>query len=330
MHVSERAERITRMPIKPKPLSAGDTIGIVSPSSPSTYGSDLKRLQAWAAEQDFHLKLFPHINDKHAYLAGSDRDRAADLTAAFADPEVDAVLTMRGGTGGWRMVPYVDYSVIRDNPKFFSGYSDTTAIHLAIETQADVVTFYGAAGSSLIGKGHSRYTERHFLRAMTSTGPLGEVEKDPDDPFTWTIADGVVEGPLRGGCLTLLAQAIGTPYQPDWSGCIVFFEDVGEQPYRLDAYLTHLKLAGMFDGVAGVVVGEHVQCGSAPYKPSYPYGSFTSEEVFQHHLGELGVPVMVGLPCGHGRHLATLPLGVSARLDTDSLSLTILEEATTV
>jgi muramoyltetrapeptide carboxypeptidase len=317
------------MPIKPKHISAGDTIGIVSPSSPSTYGSDLERLRGWADEHDFRLKFFPHANDKHAYLAGSDEDRAADLTAAFADPGVDAVLTMRGGTGGWRMVRYVDYDVIRDNPKFFSGYSDTTAIHLAIESQADIVTFYGASGSSLIGKGRSKYTEKHFLRALTEPVALGEVEKDPDDPFTWSITEGVAEGLLRGGCLTLLAQSAGTPYQPDWSGCIVFFEDVGEQPYRLDGYLTQLTMAGMFDGVAGVVVGEHVQCGSAPYKPSYPYGSFTSEEVFQQHLGPLGVPVMVGLPCGHGRHLATLPLGVMARLDTDNLSLTLLEEATT-
>lgn len=316
------------MPLKPKPIAPGDTIGIVSPSSPSTYGSDVIRLQQWADEQGFKLKFFPHSRDKLSYLAGSDEDRAADLTAAFADPDVDAVLTMRGGTGGWRMVPHVDYDVIRTNPKFFSGYSDTTAIHLAIETQADVVTFYGAAGSSLIGKGHSGYTERHFLRAATATKPLGVVEKDPDDPFTWAITEGKAEGPLRGGCLTLLAQSAGTPYQPDWTGCIVFFEDVGEQPYRLDGYITQLKLAGMFNGVAGVIVGEHVQCGSAPYKPSYPYGSFTSEEVFQQHLGPLGVPVMVGLPCGHGRHLATLPLGVNVRLDTGDLSLTILEEAT--
>lgn len=317
------------MPTKPRPVVAGATIGIVSPSSPSTYGSDFDRLTRWADDQGFKLKFFPHANDKYAYLAGDDEDRAADLVAAFADPEVDAVLTMRGGTGGWRMVPYIDFDVIRENPKFFSGYSDTTAIHLAIETQADVVTFYGASGSSLIGKGRSRYTEKHFLRALTSAEPLGEVEKDPDDPFTWAITEGVAEGPLRGGCLTLLAQSAGTPYQPDWSGCIVFFEDVNEQPYRLDGYLTQLMLAGMFDDVAGVVVGEHVNCGSAPFKPSYPYGTFTSEEVFQQHLAPLGVPVMVGLPCGHGKHLATLPLGVHARLDATGHTLTLLEEATT-
>ncbi len=316
------------MPSKPARISPGATIGIVSPSSPTTYGSDLERLRHWADTQGFRLKFFPHSNDKYAYLAGSDEDRADDLTAAFADPEVDAILTMRGGTGGWRMVPYLDFDVIRENPKFFSGYSDTTAIHLALETQADMVTFYGASGSSLIGRRPSRYTEKHFLRALTGEGPLGDVEKDPDDPFTWVIADGVAEGPLRGGCLTLLAQSCGTAFQPDWSGCIVFFEDVNEQPYRLDGYLTQLLMAGMFDDVAGVIVGEHMQCGSAPYKPSYPYGTFTSEEVFQQHLSDLGVPVMAGLPCGHGTHLATLPLGVNARLDTGNLSLTILEEAT--
>jgi muramoyltetrapeptide carboxypeptidase len=316
------------MTLKPKRIQSGDTIGIVSPSSPSTYGSDLDRLAHWADSQGFKLKVFPHAREKNAYLAGSDEERAADVVAAFADPEVDAVLTMRGGTGGWRMVPYVDYDVIRANPKFFSGYSDITALHLAIEKHAGLVTFYGPSGSSFI-KGKSSYSERHWLRAATEPGPLGEVEKDPDDPFTWAIHDGVAEGTLRGGCLTLLAQSAGTPYQPDWNGCIIFFEDVGEQPYRLDGYLTQLKLAGMFDNVAGVVVGEHVHCGPAPYKASYAYGTFTSEEVFQQHLEPFGVPVMVGLPCGHGRHLATLPLGVNARLDATNGTLTIQEEATT-
>lgn len=319
--------KVTTVPQKPPRLQPGATLGIVSPSSPSSRDSDVQRLQLWATAHGFRLKLFPHVADRHGYLAGADADRAADLTAAFADPEVDAVLTMRGGTGGWRTVPHVDYDVIRANPKFFSGYSDTTALHLAIAARADLVTFYGAAGSSLIGRSVSAYTERHFLRAATLGEPLGDIEKDPDDPFTWAITGGVAEGRLRGGCLTLLVQSLGTPWEVDWRGCIVFVEDVGEEPYRIDGYLTQLRLAGKLDGIAGFIVGEHVDCGPRELRPSYPYGTFSTEEVYRQHLAPLGVPVMVGLPCGHGKHLVTLPLGVAARLDADAMTLQLLDAA---
>lgn len=309
-------------------LQPGDTLGIVSPSSPSTFDSDVERLRLWADEQGLRLKVFPHARDRWGYLAGHDADRAADLTAAFADPDVDAVLTMRGGTGGWRMVPHVDFGVLRDNPKFFCGYSDTTALHLAIAREAGFVTFYGAAGSSLIGRGRSAYTLRHFLRALTQPEPLGVVEKDPDDPFTWAMRGGVAEGRLVGGCTTLLLASLGTPWEVDFRGAIVFFEDIGEEPYRMDNYLTQFGLAGKWDGIAGVIVGEHVDCGPRQFRPAYPTGGFSIEEVFRQHFEPLGVPVMVGLPCGHGRHLATLPLGARARLDADALTLEILEAAT--
>lgn len=310
-------------------LRPGETIGVVSPSSPSTFDSDVERLRRWAEEQGFGLKVFPHARDRWGYLAGSDADRAADLTAAFADPEVAAVLTMRGGTGGWRMVPHVDYDVLRANPKFFSGYSDITALHLAIAKEAGFVTFYGPSGSSFIGRGRSQYTLRHWLRAATQPEPLGIVEKDPDDPFTWAIHGGVAEGRLIGGCTTLLLASLGTPWEVDFRGAIVFFEDIGEEPYRMDNYLTQFGLAGKWEGIAGIVVGEHVDCGPRQFRPAYPHGSFSIEDVFVQHFAPLGVPVMVGLPCGHGRHLATLPLGVRARLDADALTLEILDAATT-
>lgn len=316
------------MPTKPGRIQPGATIGVIAPSSPTGQLSSFTRLEQWAEGHDLRLKIFPHARDRWNYLAGPDAERAADLTAAFADPDIDAILAMRGGTGGWRMVPHVDFDVVRANPKFFCGYSDITALHLALGREADLVTFYGPMGSSLVGRGASKYTERHWLRAVMEAEPLGDVERDPDDPFTWAISGGSAEGPLRGGCLTLLVQSLGTPWELDWRGAVVFFEDVNEEPYRLDGYLTQLRLAGKLDDVAGVVVGEHVNCGPRPFKPSYPYGTFTSEDVFRQQLEPLGVPVMVGLPCGHGRHLATLPLGVQARLDADSLTLTILEEAT--
>ena len=309
------------MPQKPRHLRPGDVIAIVSPSSPPPNDSDFERIHHWVIAQGFGVKEFPHTRDRWGYYAGADADRAADITAAFADPEVAGILVTRGGTGGWRMVPHVDYAVVRANPKFFCGYSDITALHLALRRDAELLTFYGPAAMSF-AKRPSAYTQRHFLRAATTPEPLGEVEKDPDDPFTWTICGGVAEGPLLGGCLSLLVAGVGTRWAPDWRGAIVFFEDVHEDPYRIDNYLTQLRLAGCFDDARGVVVGEHADC-----RPKLP-GSFTVEEVYRQHLEPLGIPVMVGLPCGHGAHIATLPLGVRARLDADNLMLELLEAGT--
>lgn len=316
------------MPRKPKHLQPGDTLGIVSPSSPTPRDSDVERIRQWAAAHGWQVKVFDHAFERYGYLAGRDEQRAADLMAAFADPEVDAVVCTRGGYGGWRMVPYVDFDVIRANPKLFIGYSDITAPHVAIGQRADLVTFYGPSASSFIGRSRSEYTLRNFLRAATQPEPLGEIERDPDDPFTFAIRGGIAEGVLRGGCLTLLVQSLGTPWEVDWRGCIVFAEDVHEEPYRIDGYLTQLKLAGKLEGIAGFVVGEHADCGPRKFEPSYPYGTFSVEDVYRQHLEPLGVPVIVGLPCGHGRHLATLPLGVPARLDAEACTLTLLEAAT--
>jgi muramoyltetrapeptide carboxypeptidase len=316
------------MTVRPKHLCPGDTIGVVAPSSPTPRDSDVERMRRWAVEHGFRIKLFPHLTDRIGYLAGRDLDRAADLTAAFADDEVDGVLALRGGTGGWRTVPHVDYDVIRANPKLFCGFSDITALHLAIAQHTGLVTFYGPNAGSLSMARASQFTRDHFLRAWTTPEPLGVVARDPDDPFTWAVRGGVAEGPLRGGCLSLLVQSLGTPWEIDWRGAIVFVEDIGEQPYRIDGYLTQLKLAGKLDGLAGFIVGEHVDCGPREYRPSYPYGTFSTEEVYRQHLEPLGIPVMVGLPCGHGRHLATLPLGARARLDPDAGTMELLEAAT--
>lgn len=307
---------------KPRHLEPGDTIAIVSPSSPPPDDSDFERIRRWVVARGFTPREFPHTRDRWGNFAGADADRAADISAAFADPDVAGILVTRGGTGGWRMVPHVDFDAVRANPKFFCGFSDITALHLSIATEAGLVTFYGPVAMSFATRKASAYSERHFLRAATIPEPLGAVEKDPDDPFTWAMAGGVAEGPLLGGCLSLLAAAVGTPWAPDWRGAILFFEDVHEDPYRVDNYLTQLRLAGCFDGIVGVVIGEHADC-----RAKLP-NSFTLEEVYRQHFANQGVPVMVGLPCGHGTHIATLPLGVQARLDADNLTLELLEAGT--
>lgn len=313
--------------LKPKRLQPGGTIGLVSPSSQTPHQSAYERLARWATERGYQLKVMPHAKETWAYLAGRDEDRATDLTAAFADPEIDAVLAMRGGTGGWRTVPHLDFDVIRTNPKPLVGYSDITALHLAIARETGLVSFYGPVGSKLISPDASGYIERYFFRAITDDQPLGVIDPDPENPFCWTIHEGQAEGRLQGGCLSLLVASLGTPWELDWDGCIVFFEDVNEQPHRIDGYLQQLRLAGKFDNVVGVVAGEHVRCGPSPHYPAFPYGTFDIEEIFRQHLDPLGVPVMAGLPLGHGKRIATLPLGVMARLDAGERRLEIIETA---
>lgn len=315
--------------IKPKRLQPGGTIGLISPSSQTPHQSTYLRFEWWCEQRGFKLKIMPHARESWAYLAGQDETRAADVTAAFADPDIDLVIAMRGGTGGWRTVPHIDFDVIRNNPKPLVGFSDITALHLAIAKEADLLTFYGPVAVSLLDDPADGYDERGFMAAVTGSDPIGVIEPDPDDPFHWTITSGTAEGTLRGGCLSLINASIGTPWEQDWDGCIVFFEDVGEQPHSLDRYLQHLKLAGKFDNVAGVVVGEHAHCGPWPYRQAYPYGTFDIEEVFRQQLSPLGVPVMVGLPLGHGKRIATLPLGAQARMDADAGRLEIIETATT-
>jgi muramoyltetrapeptide carboxypeptidase len=210
----------------------------------------------------------------------------------------------------------------------FVGFSDITTLHLALGQRAGLVTFYGPMALTFAKPNVSEYTQTGFVRAISESKPLGVIQPNPDDPWVETICPGTVEGELVGGCLSLLASAIGTPDDFDWRAKIVFLEDVHEEPFSIDGKLVQLLRAGRFDGVAGIVVAEHVDCGPRDYKPAFP-STLSVEDVIDELLRPLGVPCIYGLPLGHGRHLATVPLGVRARLDADNGQLVILESGVT-
>ena len=270
------------------------------------------------------LKLGKHIRDRHGYLAGDDAARAQDFLDVWCDPEVDGVICLRGGYGSARIVDLLDYARITALPKVFVGYSDITTLHLALGRRANLVTFYGPMLSALAQPDLSAVTRDGFLKAVCEAGPIGVVQPNPDDPWVETINGGTAEGELVGGCLSLLANSIGTPDQPDWRGKIVFLEDVNEEPYVIDARLVQLRRAGMFEGVAGIVVAEHASVEPREYRPAYP-STLSLEDVLDELVRPLGVPTIYNLPLGHGKHLVTMPLGVSARLDADQGRLEILE-----
>jgi muramoyltetrapeptide carboxypeptidase len=300
-------------------------LGIVAPASPLYNRGDIGRARAALAKLGFDLKLGQHVLDRRGYLAGNDAERASDFMRVWSDPDVDGIVCLRGGYGCARIVDRLDYEQIAAQPKVFVGFSDISALHLALGQRANLVTFYGpmvltfAKPSATLG-----YTQQAFTRAVAQDTPLGAIEPNPDDPWVETINGGVVEGELVGGCLSLLANALGTRDDFDWRGKIVFLEDVNEEPYAIDACLVQLLRAGKFDGVAGIVVAEHAGVAPREFRAAFP-STLSLEDVIDDLLRPLGVPTIYNLPLGHGAHLATLPLGVRARLNANAGRLEILE-----
>jgi muramoyltetrapeptide carboxypeptidase len=272
------------------------------------------------------VKLAPGVRDRDDYVAGDPRRRAEDLVALFADPEVDVVQVLRGGYGCSEVVPHLDFDVIGANPKPLVGYSDITVLHVAIRQRTGLVTFYGPGLAGVGAKNRGDFARERLLLALSDPAPLGEVPARPDDPYIGAMGSGRVTAPLVGGCLWLLRETLATPWEVDLDGSILFLEDVHCPPWRVDGILTQLENAGKLGEVAGVVVGEMFEC--EEWRETKPWLRGRSmEDVLERRLGPLGIPVLFNLPLGHGKHLCTIPLGVTATLDADARTLMIDEAA---
>jgi muramoyltetrapeptide carboxypeptidase len=217
------------------------------------------------------------------------------------------------------MLPYVNYEIIKSKPKIFLGYSDITALHIALHQKSDMVTFHGP----VVGSELTEYTQQWLIRALTRPEPLGEITNPSDGPIIKTITDGEASGNLVGGNISLIAATIGTPYEVDTRDKILFIEEVDDPPYLIDRNLTHLWLAGKLQEAAGIIVGEIVRS-----KPRDYDASLSIWDVLRDRIGSVGKPAIYGLCCGHGTHHLTLPLGVRARLDATQGRLWIEEPAT--
>jgi muramoyltetrapeptide carboxypeptidase len=309
-----------------RPLAPGGTIGVAAPASPYDSRSEVLRGVEWWESQGYEVKLAEHVYDRDDYVAGRAEDRAADLNALFADPEVDVVQALQGGYGSAQAIPHLDFDLIGANPKPLVGFSDITALHVAIRQRTEMPTVYG---NGLVGVGDpaaTDFTRQRLLEVLTGDA-LGPVPPNPDDPYTRAIRGGSVTAPLVGGCLWLLLQTMGTPWEIELDGAIFFFEDYKAPPYYVDGMLAQLGQSGKLDRVAGCVVGEMEGCDWGDARPVSDWARSRSlEDVLEEHLEPLGVPVLYRLPLGHGKHLAALPLGVRYTLDADRRSLT-LEEA---
>jgi muramoyltetrapeptide carboxypeptidase len=304
-----------------RPLREGGTIGVAAPASGFENRSEILRGVEWWEAQGYRVKRGDHIFARDDYVAGDERDRAADLMAMFADPDVDVVQCLMGGYGSAQTIPHLDFDVIAANPKPFLGYSDITALHVAIRQRTGLATFYSYGLVGMGDKDTSEFTRARILDVLSGKGG-GEVPRDPDDPYVRSIRGGTATGPLVGGCLWLLMQTMGTPWEVDLDGAILFFEDYDAPPYYVDGMLTQLAHAGKLASVRGVVVGDMEKCDWREEKPEWPR-TRSIEDVLEHHLEPLGVPVLYKLPLGHGKHQAAIPLGVTATLDADARTLTL-------
>jgi muramoyltetrapeptide carboxypeptidase len=316
--------------LKAKPLPPGGTIGVPAPASPYHNRSEVLRGVEWWERRGYKVKLADGIYARSAYVAGDPKQRADDITAMFADPDVDVVQCLQGGYGSAQTIPYIDFDVIAESPKPFVGFSDITALHTAIRRRTGLVSFYGPglAGVDTPERPPAArtFTQERLLRALTSAESLGEVPRDPDDDYVRALAPGRVSGEMVGGCLWLLGQTIGTPWQIDLTGKIFFFEDFDAPPWYVDGLLNQMTQAGLLSNVVGVVVGQLEKCDWREARPEFPQ-TLSIEDVLEAYIEPLGVPALYGLPLGHGNRLATVPLGLRATLDADARTLTIDEPA---
>jgi muramoyltetrapeptide carboxypeptidase len=312
--------------VKPSRLRPGDTVGLIEPAGFTDDAFDLDLVRETIVAMGLKPKAAPHLAARHGYLAGTDGERAADVNAMFADKDVKAIFAVRGGWGCARILPLLDWAMIRRNPKLLVGFSDITALHLAIAAKAGFTTIHGPNAASSWG----RFSWDHFRSlAFDGATPTLATPEAHDDRLVQragrirTFRPGVARGRLLGGNLTVLAALMGTPFLPDFSGAILFIEDVGEQPYRIDRMLTQLALGGVLGRVKGVIFGQCTDCGPA----GASYGGFTLSEVLQQHLQPLGIPAFQGGQFGHVANQYSLPLGVEAEMDASAGTIRLLEPA---
>jgi muramoyltetrapeptide carboxypeptidase len=320
----DEVELKTVVGVKPVRLSKNATIGIVSPASRPLDEGVYRQGISYLENLGYKVIESEHVLNRRGYLAGEDFDRAADLNKMFQNPDVDAIICSRGGYGTPRIIDQIDFKAIQTNPKIFIGYSDITSLNLAIWQQTGLVTFSGAMVAVEMGKGIDPFTEQHFWKMLTSVEPIGSLSNPPDLPIK-IFKPGKAEGILLGGCLSLINVLLGTRYCPNFKDAILFIEDIDEEPYRVDRYLAQLKLAGILNQVAGIVVGQFIDC--EPSEPEKPY--LKLDEIFEDYFGSLNIPIIANFAYGHGSIKHIMPIGVPAILDTDQGGLIITESAVT-
>lgn len=294
--------------IFPNPLNYGDTVGLVSPSSPTT-PERVELCKAFVEQLGFHVIVGKSCKKScHGYLAGTDIERANDINEMFKNPEVKGIFCIRGGYGSARIMELLDYNMIRKNPKIFVGYSDITNLNLAFIKLCNFVTFHGPMVSSNMLEHFDEYTRKSFFAAISMNeeyefyNPVGEK--------LHIISHGRAKGRIVGGNLALLINMIGTFYMPDLRGTILFIEDVHESVPRVNRMLDQLSLLGVFEKVSGILIGDFTECGNDEDE------NFQIIDLFSEYFSKLNIPVISNIKSGHDYPMGTIPLGTFCNIDT--------------
>ena len=297
----------------PIALKPGAHIGLIAPSSPIYEAENRQKAIHRLMEMGFCVTAGQSVHAQRGYLSGTDEMRAGDINRMFRDPDVDAIVCLRGGYGAARLLPMIDYGMVQKSPKPFVGYSDITALHCAFQAKCGLATFHGPMAGGFGGSLQEEACRLGWLRAMSSSSSLGAMENPDGAPFE-AFRPGEAEGLLTGGNLTVLSNLLGTEYLPDVSGKLLLLEDIGERPYRIDAMLIQMRNAGIFEKCAGFILGDFTDCGGEAGKPT-----LSLQEIFCELLPK-DKPILSGVHAGHGPDKITLPLHIPYRISGNTLT----------
>ena len=306
----------------PKALKKGDTIALVSASGATPQERLQPAIEA-VEKLGFHVIVGETCRARHGYLAGSDALRAAELNAMFKNPEIDGIFCIRGGYGATRILPMLDLEMIKNNPKVFAGYSDVTALHIVFNQHCNFVTYHTPMPSTeFIKDKMDDYTWDYFIQSVTNTTWSDYYLENAVGEEMLTVFPGTATGKLAGGNLTLVVASLGTPYEIDLAGKILFLEDIDENVQRIDRMLTQLKLSGKLDQVAGIILGAWTDCG--PMDTKNPENNLTLETVINEILAPLNVPLLMNVTCGHVLPTMSLPLGKTVKMDATKKTIHVV------
>jgi muramoyltetrapeptide carboxypeptidase len=307
--------------IRPKALTKGDTIGLISASG-ATPPEKLYPAIDSIEKLGFNVIVGETCRARHGYLAGSDELRAHDVNEMFRNPHVDGIFCIRGGYGATKILPRLDFDMIKENPKVFAGYSDVTALHIAFNQKCGFVTYHTPMPSTeFIAQNMDQFTWDSFIKQVMATDNNCMLLNPPQQPMT-TLVTGKATGQLVGGNLTLITASLGTPYEIDTKGKILFLEDIDESEQRVDRMLTQLKLAGKLDEAQGLLLGAWTNCG--PENPKHPERSLSLNTIFEEILKPLKKPILMDLACGHCLPTMSLPLGRTITVHAETQKIKVI------
>ncbi len=308
--------------IKPAKLKTGDVIGIIAPASAPVDPTKLENGIRYIEKNGFRVELGKNISKIDGYLAGTDQERADDLNLMFKTKNVKAIFCLRGGYGASRILDKINYKLIRSNPKILVGYSEITALQLAILQKSGLVTFAGPMVATDFGNEITSYTEDFFWRIVSSNKKIGRL-KYPDDDKLVSITKGGASGRIIGGNLSVFVALIGTDYFPDLKGRILMIEEVDELPYKVDRLLNQLRLLKVFKQIKGIILGRFVDC----IEHDTSKRTLTLGEVMEDYMKDLKIPVLYTFPHGHIKDKVTVPFGINIKMNASKGFVEYLESA---